>query len=781
MNKNENKQPDYRYPGVRPFDDNDIDPFLFFGRDKEKEILLHKTLADDLVVLYAKSGLGKTSLINAGLNQALRKRGFIPLMVRLNDPKVEPVQRVYGRIKELASLKKLEVEIGKEATLWEYFKTTYFWSDTNKILKPVLILDHFEEFFSFYSNSSREDFTRQLAAVIDNKMPDPVRKSLKSSDPFPPDGNPPNLKIIISIREDYLGHLYEMSRIIPDILHHCFRLLPLTREQAKEAIKKPTHQSENIPAASFEFSNDAMEMMLDFLCKRTEFNKVIITDEVESAQLQLLCQHYEEKARDRAKIENRHIIIETTDIDGEEGMQKVLRQFYDKQIDQLNPDDEKESARKLCEDGLISITDRRLSLEEDEILRKFNVSRELLLQMIDRRLLRSEPRVGSYYYELTHDTLVAPIRESQKERTSLLDSIKILYKEASYLKKKSNYKEAIQKYKTILEIDKTYSDAYLELGQIYHDIYRYGEAIETYNLAIANGINNAIIHCQLGNVLYDDAKIDEAIQNYEAAIKIDRKLSMPYERLGDIFKNKDNFRKAIEYYRIALKFDQIKAEIYKKLTISHIKNNEPEIAAEVFEMAIKVNPGNVDIYDQIADAFKKKKFYIHLEKITDKAFESESQNPSHYLTFGNNYAELEKYDKAINSYNEAITLYPNYTLAYSNKGYVLNKLGQYEEAVKILKDAIDLNPEDSQAYNNIGIALRKLKRYDEMWEKFQNAIANDPNNFITYINRGRIYEKMGKQEDALKDYRIASDLDPRNFYIYYKLGLSYVDFKKYKK
>lgn len=798
MDRNANNQADYRYPGLHPFCDNDIDHLLFFGRDTEKDILLHKTLADNLVVLYARSGLGKTSLLNAGLNQALRKRGFIPLMVRLNDPKIEPVQRIYAGIKEIVMEKHLEVEIGEEASLWQYFKTTYFWSAANKILKPVLILDHFEEFFSLYSASSREEFTRQLTDVLDNKIPDTVLKSMKPDDPIPYDDTPPNVKIIISIREDYFGRLEEMSRIIPDILHHPFRLLPLNRKQARDAITKPAEfRDESIMDAPFNFKPDAVEMMLDYLCKRKEFNKIKMTEEVESAQLQLLCRHYEEKAREREKIEGRHIIIETEDLGGEAGMQLVLRQFYDKQIEQLTSADEKESARKLCQDGLISVTDLRLSLEEGEILRKFDISKELLQKLVDCRLLRVEPRVGSFYYELTHDTLVGPIRESQKERISIQKSIDTLFEEAGNLKTKSDYDGAFQKYKAIIDIDITCVNAYLELGQTYYETYRYKEAIETYNLAIANGIKDALIYYRLGNVLYDAARIDEANQNYETSIKIDPNLSMPYEGLGDISRNNNDFKKAADYYRDALKINEKKADIYRKLAVSHIKNNEPEIGIEIFKKALEVNPGYMDIYDDIADAFNKKRFYDFIEEITMIAYQSGSQKASHYFNFGNNYTELKKYDQAIKSYQKAIELDPQYSNAYCNLGYVYIILGQlmkinepeqyeqekdlYQKAAENLNKAIEFDRKNSQAYNNIGIALRKLKRYDEMLDNFQKAIDNNPDNFVAYINRGAILKKMGRNDEAMADYKKASELDPKSFYAYYKLGLSYNDLKKYKK
>jgi predicted ribonuclease YlaK len=75
-----------RYPGSRPFQDNDLDRLLFWGREQEKSTLLHLILAEDLVLLYAKSGMGKTSLLSAGILQQLRVKEYFPVLLRLNDP-----------------------------------------------------------------------------------------------------------------------------------------------------------------------------------------------------------------------------------------------------------------------------------------------------------------------------------------------------------------------------------------------------------------------------------------------------------------------------------------------------------------------------------------------------------------------------------------------------------------------------------------------------------------------------------------------------------------------
>ena len=230
-------------------------------------------MTSTIVVLYAKSGLGKTSLINAGLNEEIRNRNFIPLKVRFNNRDINPLQAVYAVIKEMVEQKNLDYEAGEENSLWEYFKTVSFW-EKEILLKPVLILDQFEEFFTLHSTESRRDFIQQLADVVNNTIPKELRESVSRGELFPYSEKPPNIKVIISIREDYLGQLEEMSKYIPDILHNRFRLLPLSREQARQAIVKPSQiKDEVLQAISFEFAKEVVEMILDFLCERMEKGK----------------------------------------------------------------------------------------------------------------------------------------------------------------------------------------------------------------------------------------------------------------------------------------------------------------------------------------------------------------------------------------------------------------------------------------------------------------------------------------------------------------------------
>jgi hypothetical protein len=407
---------DYRYPGPLPFEDTHVDRLLFSGRDREKESLLYMVLAEKLVLLFSKSGFGKTSLLNAGLMKELRDRDYLPFLITLKNPEVDPLQAVYSKITDTVKEYQIDHKQGETTTLWQYFKTVEFWSAKNVLLTPILIFDEFEEFFAFHQYETRKTFTEQLADLVRGRVPKGLLGSLKTDEPFPYGEKPPAVKVIISISEDSLGELEKMSQEIPAIMRNRFRLPPLNREQAREAITKPAQVSDkDIHSAKFTYTSDAVDAMIDFLSKKKERDETILADEVEPLQLQLLCQHIENEVRKRSELEGTGVVIQKSDLGGEKGMQEVLEDFYDDQINQLGSFWVKTRVRRLFEDRLISDTDRRLSLEEEQIERKAKVPKSVLSKLVDNRLLRAEPRVGSVYYELSHDALIEPIRKAHRK------------------------------------------------------------------------------------------------------------------------------------------------------------------------------------------------------------------------------------------------------------------------------------------------------------------------------------------------------------------------------
>ena len=55
------------YKGLAPFEDTELDALLFFGREREREVIVANLLASRLTVLYGASGVGKSSLLRAAV------------------------------------------------------------------------------------------------------------------------------------------------------------------------------------------------------------------------------------------------------------------------------------------------------------------------------------------------------------------------------------------------------------------------------------------------------------------------------------------------------------------------------------------------------------------------------------------------------------------------------------------------------------------------------------------------------------------------------------------
>lgn len=410
-----------RFPGVRPFEDTADHRRLFHGRDNEIYELFQLVLAERIVLLFARSGLGKSSLVNAGLLQSLRDKGHFPI-----------VARVSGAATPLASLQEgfqaaiidaqrdgLECEPAPEdwdrRSLWHLFKSVELWRG-DELLSPVLIIDQFEELFTLHDVADRQAFIDELAHLVRGTRP--------RGDSTRYDGSTPDVKIMLAFREDFYANIQELRDRIPAVYKAPFRLTPLTREKAKQAIIKPAGiMGDQFRTRSFEWDDAALDEVLDFLSEQQlGEGKTIVGQEIEPFQLQLICQHVE----DLVATQDIDFITPTT-LGGKDALRAVLANFYADTLDRICaafPDqpDLRGKLERLCEDGLMTPRGRRMLREESTIQHDDEVSIDVLSKMVEFRLVRKEPRIGDNYYELTHDTLIEPIRQSRMARLNLAEN-----------------------------------------------------------------------------------------------------------------------------------------------------------------------------------------------------------------------------------------------------------------------------------------------------------------------------------------------------------------------
>ncbi|MCB0543089.1 MAG: hypothetical protein KDC70_06210 [Saprospiraceae bacterium] len=438
-----------RYPGLKPFDRTQS--AVFYGRREDVVRLTNLIVQQRLVVLFAKSGIGKTSLLQAGVAQGLESQNLAPIFIRLDNPGTALTATV-GETLEKNAFHSGRNETGKidglQETLWERMKRNDYDID-GLPATPVLVFDQFEEVFTLsHSDQSRRQFLIELADLINESMPELIRSALMDSFRGGDDKmtasimhwweRQPDLRIVISIRSDFLHLLDEISPLIPGILRNRYQLQPLNRKQAEEAIAMPA-DSTGGPFASprFTYHPDAMEQIINFLAghEREEsqasgedFALLKRQDEIESFNLQILCQYVEEKIIREGVTEGFEV---TTDFyNAQAGLEREIRDFYTKQLDLLpeafarrtgkvleNPAEKIAVVRRLIEESLVTPNDRRCSMVDDYLIDSYpGVDQEFLDVLVDSRLLRKENRLEDFYYEISHDTLLPAVIESRDKR-----------------------------------------------------------------------------------------------------------------------------------------------------------------------------------------------------------------------------------------------------------------------------------------------------------------------------------------------------------------------------
>lgn len=133
------------------------------------------------------------------------------------------------------------------------------------------------------------------------------------------------------------------------------------------------------------------------------------------------------------------------------------------------------------------------------------------------------------------------------------------------------------------------------------------------------------------------------------------------------------------------------------------------------------------------------------------------------------------HDQAIQEYDRAIGLDPDFAKAYNSRGLAYSQLGQHRTAVGNYRKAIELDPNLTDAYRNRGLAYPRAYGGNSAarrlaLEDFTQAVMLEPENAENYILRGHAYAKVGQFQLAFEDFSQAVKLDPQNALAYAKRG-----------
>jgi hypothetical protein len=399
------------YPGPRSFCQDERT--VFCGRNYEIRELFSLVVAHKIVLLYSQSGAGKSSLMNAGLAPLLQEEGFT----------VFPIARVAGRIPKSISLETVpnpyalnvllswsHQEDGlvpnqlATVTLSQFLKQNPISSNANeRSTVRVLLFDQFEELFTYYPErwKERAEFISQVAEAL-------------NSDDY--------LRVVIGMREEYLGPLHVHAHALPESLD-MFRLERLGPEEALEAITEPPKTTPR------RFAPGVAEKLVEELLKikvavdhKTTFE--VTGEYVEPVQLQVVCSGLWEKLPPTTQEITFEYLKDFGDVTD------ALSAFYEESLKEAaqRAHVTEGTLRKWFERALITPAGTR-----GTVFRSASETGGLPNAAVDaleaKHITRCDSRSGSAWYELTHDRFIDPVLKSNARWRQSHGAVELLRRE----------------------------------------------------------------------------------------------------------------------------------------------------------------------------------------------------------------------------------------------------------------------------------------------------------------------------------------------------------------
>ena len=394
------------YVGPRTFSREESD--RYFGRERESRELFSLVMSERLVLFYAQSGAGKSSLINTRLIPQLQQADFSVLPVgRVSGDLPEGVAEVdniylFNLMLNLdqgdtppAALAHLNLT-GFLAHLTSTDGLTYYYDDKVELSLDddyeeapyVLIIDQFEEIVSAHPDrwQDRAGFFKQLDQAM---LADP------------------NLWVVLTLREDYIAALDPFAHLLTDKMRARFYMQRMGYRAALQAVSRPAQLGGRT------FAGGVAKTLVDNLRQIRAHGKETteVGEFVEPVQLQVVCYQLWENLRDRPSDQ-----ITQQDVDELGDVDTALAQFYEQSLATVlaQTGDSEIDVRNWFEGQLITEAGTRGMVYQGSE-NTGGLANETVNLLANQFLLRAEIRAGGTWYELVHDRFVEPIRQANQD------------------------------------------------------------------------------------------------------------------------------------------------------------------------------------------------------------------------------------------------------------------------------------------------------------------------------------------------------------------------------
>lgn len=378
------------FPGAQPYRASDRD--RFFGREDMSHLLQRSILANRCVTVYGPSGAGKSSLLQASVFPVLVEKYDVRL-VRVDawPEKEEPTKWLANTLHAELGLAPLDGDTDATDAVFKAAKGAA--RSSSRLL--IIYLDQLEQLL-FAARTTGE--TQPFFDCTEDLLDLPLR----------------NVRVVLSLREDYLGRFRDRMRDLPRLTENGVRVGPMSVAELTEAVVCAAAAGE----PPQEWSSEEMRGLM--MQVRMPGQSATDNAEAQSAYAQIIGRAlFQERATGKT--------VEATEAE------PILQRYFASTLAELG--DLRDKAQQLLEEHLVGADGSRTLRTEKELARiaQGNDLAQILKHLEGAAILRAEEHHGNRYFELGHDWLARKVFEQRVERERSAEQRRIEEEQARQL------------------------------------------------------------------------------------------------------------------------------------------------------------------------------------------------------------------------------------------------------------------------------------------------------------------------------------------------------------
>ncbi len=212
----------------------------------------------------------------------------------------------------------------------------------------------------------------------------------------------------------------------------------------------------------------------------------------------------------------------------------------------------------------------------------------------------------------------------------------------------------------------------------------------------------------------------------------------------------NNYAQAQKYYETALSGDTENIDAMLGLGVSYYYLNKPSDAENTFNNVLKKDSTNAQALSYLGKMAAEKDRYRAALGYAQRAAESDPGSYDIFLDLGTYYRQLLKLEDAEKAWTHAISIAPDFFLAYAYRANLYDEMNELHKAYVDYKKVIETNPKYFYAYESLGMLAWHEGDYENSFRSFQKALALNTDNISYVLMMAVNLKKLGRDADFKK-------------------------------